>query len=190
MSGARVHDPAQGRAGQVGAARGHGAGTAAPGGYGLTARLQAKNFTIHLAIPNDKAILRVAIAMISHAQRTPAPGDSACFEGRIGRYGARFNMGRFFDSLHGPYRPSGWKTFREDEPPSLYVGHHGLWSVRLHWHDGFDAEPTWDRTEYFSALVPGLTPYGELFSDLAIIHAAELKRYEELSARQSAKAAD
>ena len=79
---------------------------------------ESKNFTIQLAVPNDKATLRVAIAMISHAERTPAPGDSACFEGRIGRYGARFDMDRFFDSLRGPYRPSGTEADCRECSPS------------------------------------------------------------------------
>lgn len=145
----------------------------------------AESFIIHISIPNDDAILRLAAAMIQHARRAPGPTDEASFGGRIGRYDARFDMGWFYDLLHAPYAPSGWESFRASEPPTLYVGNVGLWSVRLYWHDGFDNPPTWDRTEYFSALVPGLSSHGELLSELAAIHAAELKRYEESVARQS-----
>jgi hypothetical protein len=81
--------------------------------------------------------------------------------------------------------PSEWKSFRGDESPSLRVDTSDLRGVTLYWHDGFDSSPTWDRREYFSALVPGLSPHGELWSDLEAIDAAELKRYEESVARRS-----
>jgi hypothetical protein len=137
----------------------------------------AESFAIRVAIPNDDAILRATAAMLRFAQRAPGPTDQRGFGGRIGHYLTQFLMGRYFDILHAPYLPSGWKSWQGDEPPSLYVGMSGLWGTSLYWPDGLDRPPTWDRTEYFSAVVPGLTERGDLLSDLAAIHhAAELKR--------------
>jgi hypothetical protein len=71
----------------------------------------AESFAIRVAIPNDDAILRAADAMIRFAQRAPGPTDPSGFDGRIGHYLTRFLMGRYFDLVHAPYMPSGWKPW-------------------------------------------------------------------------------
>jgi hypothetical protein len=137
----------------------------------------AESFIIHISIPNDDAILRAVAALMKFAQ-----GNKHILDGRLGHYSASFDFGRHYYAIQSPYRPDMRPI---ENPPTLYVGNPGLWSVRLDWHDGFDNPPTWDRTEYFSALVPGLTSHGELVSEMEAIYAAELKRYEESVARQS-----
>ncbi len=149
--------------------------------------LMAKSFTINVAIPNDDAILRLAETMIRFATLPPGPNDPWCFDGQIGHFPATFfTCGR----RTGPDRsnqdyPGAEEDYRRDRSPTLSVGVSDIWRTCLWWLDGVNHPPSWDRTEYFSALVPGLSPRGELYSDLEIIHAAELKRYEDGLARQS-----
>ena len=151
--------------------------------------VMAKSFTIDFAIPNDDSILRLAAAMIRFATRPAAPNDPWRFEGQLGHFRATFFPGgrRTMPDRSNQHYPGAEEDYRRDRSPSLSVGMSSLWSTDLWWLDGLDHPPTWDRTEYFSALVPGLSPRGELYSDLEIIHAAELKRYEDSLARQSDK---
>ena len=98
-------------------------------------------------------------------------------------------IGRYSGSLGGfdvTFSPNGDRAFdhpsnviseqerHRDCSPTLHVGMLGVWRTSLWWLDGLEQPPTWDRGEYFSALVPGLSFRGELMSDLEAIHAAEL----------------
>jgi hypothetical protein len=147
----------------------------------------ANSFVIHASIPNDEAIYRLTDAMIRFA-RPAGPEDTVCFDGKLGHFYATFyGRGRRVLADGTWDYPGAEEARRRDRVPSLHVGLSEIWGTDLYWLDGYDDPPTWDRAEYFSAIVPGVSPRGELYSDLEITHATELKRYEESLARQSDK---
>lgn len=150
----------------------------------LRAPLQAESFAFDVGIPNDAAVLRFAREAIAYCEQT---GERR-YGGKLGLCDAEYYRDGT-RSLDGPNWPE--EMLRRECAPTLHVSMWGIrWGTDLWWLDGLDQPPTWDRREYFSALVPGLFSRGELLSDLEAIHAAELKRYEEIVASQSDKTAD
>jgi hypothetical protein len=114
----------------------------------------AESFVIHAGIPDDHPILRLAKAAMEWCARE-RPFLQHLYEGSIGPYRANY----FPDgerSIRGDGH--GEESVRRDRSPSLYIGKVGIWSTRVYWPDGLDQPPTWDRSEYFSAIAPGV-PY-------------------------------
>jgi hypothetical protein len=154
----------------------------------MRAPMRAEAFPFDVSIPNDQAVLRAAEKMIAHSA-----GDG---HRRIGSYS--FSLGEFDitflpNGVRGFDHPSNVISAQErhlDHSPTLHVSMFPIWGTYLWWLDGLDQPPTWDRTQYFSDLVPGLSFRGELMIELEAIHAAELKKYEEIAARHPDKNID
>jgi hypothetical protein len=151
----------------------------------MRAPMRSGSFSFDVAIPNEQVILRVAEKMIA---RSADDGHlrKGSYRGSLGKFDVTFapNGDCTFDH---PSNVISAEERHRDHSPTLHVRMSGIWGTCLWWLEGLDQPPTWDRSQYFSALVPGLTSNGRLMSDCEAIHAAELKRYEESQKSRSGR---